>query len=105
MELLVEAYRVARQLPEVERFGLAAQLRRAAVSIPANIAEGFGRSARGDYLRHLSIASGSLREVETHLEAITLLEYLPAAATTSATDAAARTAYLLSRMRRGLTPR
>ena len=77
MKLLVEAYRVARELPDVERYGLAAQLRRAAVSIPANIAEGFGRSTRGDYLRHLAIASGSLRELQTHLEAIVLLRYLP----------------------------
>ena len=105
MQLLVEAYRVARQLPDTERYGLAAQLRRAAVSVPANIAEGFGRAARGDYLRHLSIASGSLREIETHLEAVTLLEYLPAEATATATDAAGRTAYLLNRLRRSLAPR
>ena len=105
MQLLVEAYRVARQLPDEERYGLAAQLRRAAVSVPANIAEGFGRSARGDYLRHLSIASGSLREIETHLEAVTLLEYLPNEATETAADAAGRTAYLLNRLRRSLSPR
>ena len=105
MQLLVEAYRVARQLPDEERYGLAAQLLRAAVSIPANIAEGFGRSARGDYLRHLSIASGSLREIETHLEAVTLLGYLPIEATKAAADAAGRTAYLLYRLRRSLAPR
>jgi four helix bundle protein len=103
MELLVEGYRVARQLPDVERYGLAAQLRRAAVSIPANIAEGFGRSARGDYLRHLSIATGSLRELQTHLEAITLLEYLPKTAIEHAEDAAARTGFLLHRLQVSLT--
>ena len=105
MHLLVEAYRVARQLPDEERYGLAAQLRRAAVSVPANIAEGFGRSARGDYLRHLSIASGSLREIETHLEAVTLLEYLPKQAIEAAAEVAGRTAYLLNRLRRSLAPR
>ena len=105
MELLLKAYRVARQLPAVERYGLAAQLRRAAVSVPANIAEGFGRSSRGDYLRHLSIASGSLRELQTHLEAITLLEYLPAAATEAAEDAARRTSFLLYRLQKSLAPR
>jgi len=102
MQLVVEAYRVARQLPDVERYGLAAQLRRAAVSIPANIAEGFGRSTRGDYLRHLSIASGSLREIQTHLEVIALLEYLPATATGAAEGATRRTGFLLRRLQRSL---
>jgi len=105
MQLLVEAYRVARQLPEIERYGLAAQLRRAAVSIPANIAEGFGRSARGDYVHHLSIAFGSLRELETHIDAIILLEYLPEVATEAAEKAAVRTAFLLRRLQRTLTAR
>ena len=105
MQLLVEAYRVARELPEMERYGLASQLRRAAVSIAANIAEGFGRSTRGDYLRHLSIAGGSLREIETHLEAITLLEYLPHSATETAERAARRTAFLLRRLQKSLSSR
>ena len=105
MQLLVEVYRVARQLPDGERYGIAAQLARAAVSVPANIAEGFGRSTRGDYLRHLSIGSGSLRELETHLEAITLLEYLPETATEAAAAAARRTGFLLYRMQRSLLPR
>jgi four helix bundle protein len=105
MQLLVEVYRVARQLPDVERFGLASQLRRAAVSIPANIAEGFGRSGRGDYLRHLSIASGSLRELQTHLEAIPLLEYLPKAVTETAENATRRTGFFLNRLRRSLSPK
>jgi four helix bundle protein len=103
MQLLVEAYRVARQLPDIERYGLASQLRRAAVSIAANIAEGFGRYSRGDFLRHLSIATGSLRELETHLEAVTLLEYLPDASIAIAERAARRTAFLLRRLNRSLT--
>ena len=104
MELLVEAYRVAQRLPEIERYGLASQLRRASVSIPANIAEGFGRAARGDYLRHLSIAIGSLRETQTLLEVIVLLEYLPSSATVEVESAARRTAYLLRRLQRSLAP-
>jgi four helix bundle protein len=103
MQLLVESYRVAAQLPDVERYGLASQLRRASVSIPANIAEGFGRSARGDYLRHLSIAAGSLRELQTLLEAVTLLQYLTDAETQAANDASARTAFMLRRLQRGLS--
>jgi four helix bundle protein len=65
MELAVEAYAIARCLPAEERFGMAAQLRRAAVSVPSNIAEGHGRFSSADFARHLSIASGSVREVET----------------------------------------
>ena len=103
MQLLVETYRVAAQLPDIERYGLASQLRRAAVSIPANIAEGFGRSAPGDYLRHLSIALGSLRELQTLLEAVTLLKYLSEDAIRTADGASHRTAFLLYRLRRKLS--
>src|SRR5689334_15063728 len=68
MELVVVAHRVADSLPTTQRFALADQIRRSAISIPANIAEGYGRLHRGDYVRHLSIARGSACELETHLE-------------------------------------
>jgi len=55
LKLVEEVYRVTRRLPEEEKFGLVSQMRRAAVSIPTNIAEGYGRSHRGDYLHHLSL--------------------------------------------------
>ena len=76
MDLVVESYRVSRLLPKTEMFGLISQIQRAAVSVPANIAEGHGREQLGDYLRHLSIASGSLMELETHMLIISPL-YIP----------------------------
>jgi four helix bundle protein len=76
MELVVESYRVSRELPKSEIYGLASQMHRAAVSVPANIAEGHGRDHLGDYLRHLSFATGSLMELETHLLIATRLAYL-----------------------------
>jgi four helix bundle protein len=67
MLLVEEAYRLTADLPADERFGLTSQMRRAAVSIPANIAEGYGRVHRGDDVHHLSMSSGSLAELETLL--------------------------------------
>ena len=76
VRLVIESYEVGRQLPADERFGLTAQVRRAAVSVPANIAEGHGRSSRGDYRHHVWIAVGSLRELETLFEIIAVLRYV-----------------------------
>ena len=67
----------SKKLPQVEIYGLASQIQRAAVSIPANIAEGHGRDHFGDYLHHLSVANGSLMELETHLLPCARLSYLP----------------------------
>ena len=67
MELCQSVYLFTRLLPRSERFGLVDQLRRAAVSIPSNIAEGFGRVTPGDFRRHLQIARGSVAELETQL--------------------------------------
>ena len=75
-------YVVAGSLPGLELYGLAAQLRRAAVSVPTNIAEGYGRQSTGDYRRHLSIARGSLMELDTQLVLSAELGYLPAASLT-----------------------
>ena len=78
VDLVADCYSVAKQLPRSEIYGLVTQLQRAAVSIPANIAEGHGREHLGDYLRHLSIANGSLMELETHILIAQRLNYLGA---------------------------
>lgn len=67
MELAVAAYDVAKKLPREENYALAEQIRRSAVSIPSNIAEGYGRGSSKDYVRFLSIARGSRYELETQL--------------------------------------
>lgn len=67
MDLATAAYRLTKGFPREEQFGMTSQIRRAAASIPANIAEGYGRESRNDYIRFLKIAQGSLKELETHL--------------------------------------
>lgn len=67
MDLVVEIYKLSAKLPRTERFGLIQQMRDAANGIPQNIAEGYGRRRRGEYLQFLGIAYGSLLELETEL--------------------------------------
>ena len=67
MDLAVAAYALTKAFPIDERFGLTSQIRRAAASVPANIAEGYGRESRGAYMQQLRVAQGSLKELETHI--------------------------------------
>lgn len=67
MDLVEEVYRATREFPREEVFALSGQLRRAVVSIPSNVAEGQGRWSTKEFLHHLSISYGSLREVETQV--------------------------------------
>jgi len=99
MDLVVETYRIARRLPAEERFALANQLRRCAVSVSANIAEGHGRATRGEYLQHLSVAAGSLRELQTHLEILNRVGYCSAEDVQPATALADRVGMMLTRLR------
>ena len=76
MELAAAAYTIARKLPKIETFALADQMRRSAISIPSNIAEGYGRTTPKEYARFLSIARGSVYELETQLLLCSQLQYL-----------------------------
>ena len=67
MELAERIYQLTKAFPVQEQYGMTSQMRRAAVSIPANIAEGWGRTGTKEFQRFLQIALGSLRELETHL--------------------------------------
>jgi len=69
-------YEITKLFPEEEKYGLTSQLRRAAVSIPSNIAEGWGRGTKANYANFLKIARGSLLEIETQLIISERLEYI-----------------------------
>jgi four helix bundle protein len=98
IDLAIECHRVADALPPVQRFGLGTQIRRAAGSVPANVAEGYGRLHRGEYLHHLSIANGSLKELETHLIVAERLGYLPRSRAAALDRLCWRTGRLLERL-------
>ena len=76
MDLTAEIYRITKKLPKEELYGLTNQMRRSAVSVPSNIAEGNGRASTGDYVRFLTIARGSVAEVETQLLIGVRLDFL-----------------------------
>jgi four helix bundle protein len=77
MSLVTDIYRLSRSFPKDETYGLTAQIRNCAVSIPSNIAEGFGRAPTDDYIRFLRMAVASLYELQTQLEISQNLEYIP----------------------------
>ena len=76
MDLVEACYKATESFPRSEMYALTTQLQRAAVSVPANIAEGQGRNHTREFINHLSIAYGSLMEVETHLQIALRLKYI-----------------------------
>ena len=101
-DLAVDSHRLAGRPPPTERYALGAQIRRASASVPARIAEGYWRSQRGDYLRHLSIAAGSLKELETHLPLARALDYIDSTTTDPLLRGAASVGRMLTRLQRSL---
>ena len=98
MDIVVAVYRLSGQFPKSELYGLTSQLRRAAVSVPSNIAEGHTRATTKEYLNAVSTAQASLAEVETQLEIAARLGYVPApevAATLHQTSSLGRQLYSL----------
>lgn len=75
MEIVEAVYRLSAEFPKTETYGLTSQVRRAAVSIPSNLAEGHTRATTKEYLQHVAVAQGSLAEVETQLELAVRLGY------------------------------
>ncbi len=76
MDLVVEVYKLTKNFPVEEKFGITSQIRRSAVSIPSNIAEGAARHSKKDFSRFLYISLGSLAELETQLEISVRLLFL-----------------------------
>ncbi len=76
MKLVTDIYSATKSFPSEEQYGLKSQLRRCAVSIPSNIAEGYGRKSTGDYRRFLQIAAGSVFELQTQIEIAFNLKYI-----------------------------
>ncbi len=76
MKLVTGVYSTTKYLPKEEIYGLVSQIRKSAVSIPSNIAEGYGRNSTNDYIRFLQISNGSLYELQTQLEICLNLQYL-----------------------------
>lgn len=105
MGLAVACYEISRKLPGSERFGLIAQIQRAAASIPANIAEGQGRFHLGEKLHHFSIANGSLKEAETHLLIAEMLGFVRITDLENALKLTEEICRMLSGLRRSLSQR
>lgn len=103
MALIAECYRLSSRFPRSEQFGLTVQLRRAAVSVAANIAEGNGRVHRKEYLHHLSMSRGSLSEVETFLAVSRMLGYASVEDLEKGVALANETGRMLTGLRRSLT--
>jgi four helix bundle protein len=101
----LSVYRLTGKFPADERFGLVSQMRRCAVSIASNIAEGYGRGSRVDYVRFLKIARGSLFELDSQCQLAIDLGFLPREAASTLAGQWTRTSQVLAALIRSLVPR
>jgi four helix bundle protein len=104
MAIVIEVYHVTRAFPVEERFGLIAQLRRAAVAIPSTIAEGRNRLGAGEFRRFVSIARGSVAEVETQLAVAVALGFVAASEVESLSSRLDELSKMLFGLYRSLAP-
>jgi four helix bundle protein len=103
MDLTLTAYHCTQTFPVEERYGLISQIRRAAVSVPCNIAEGQGRATDGEYLNQLSSARGSLQELETLFMIAERLHYLTSAQLDDLLEICDHVSRMLTRLRSSIT--
>ena len=102
IQLVREIYKLTKPFPADEKFGLVSQMRRAAVSIPSNIAEGHARKTTGEFIQFLSHAEGSLAELDTHLVLAVELGYSKTSQVASATELVSELKRMLNGLRRTL---
>ena len=102
MSMVEQCYGVTKNFPREERFGLTGQLRRAAVSVPSNVAEGSSRLTTGAFINHVSIALGSLAEVETYVDIALRLGYLPGTSAKALDEVSGSVGRLLNGLLRAL---
>lgn len=105
VDLVERCYEITRTFPKSEQYGLASQLQRAAVSIPANIAEGKARGTTNAFLNHLTIAGGSLAELDTHLVIARRLNYINEEELNKLVEKAEEIGRMLTGLRRSLNSR
>jgi len=105
MDVVEGVYRVSAAFPKSELYGLTSQIRRAAVSVPSNIAEGHSRASTKEYLNHISLAQASLAEVETQVEIATRLGYVSQPETASLIESSAVLGRQLYKLRDALVNR
>lgn len=105
MDLTIEVYSLVRLLPREEIYSLSDQMRRSAVSIPANIAEGQGRDTDKEYIRFISIARGSLWELLTHIEICERLNYISTAQSAKSRDLITEISKMLLALSNAITPK
>ena len=102
MDLVVECYRLTGSFPDAERFGLTPQLRRSAVSVAANVAEGHGRGTTKSFINFIWIANGSLTELETHILIAERLSFLDKTKAHATLQSVAEIGRILVGLRRSL---